>query len=313
MTALPPPDPAFILRGTSSQVTAVCAYDPFIITGTQGGKVQIWDLKSRRIIHQTFDGGEGQSILSIRTIRDQIITHCRDGALKMWTFEDKKLVSKGTIHCHSGTFLPMEIGIYNEESVMMIPGPETSEVDIIYLNKKEIASRLLVKNSGEKGYGLCMCGKFVYQNSVIVIGYENGCIALWDISKPSARELDKLSCHSETVTALDYSEKVNRGISGSADDKIAIWNLTKDNKLTAFRTLSITNPGVNAIKIRQDSKIFATGGWDHNIRIFGMKKLQQLAVLSFHRESISKLDFGNDFLLFASSLDQTVSAWSIYR
>jgi WD40 repeat protein len=62
---------------------------------------------------------------------------------------------------------------------------------------------------------------------------------------------------------IDFDSKSNRGITGSADDKITVFKLTTERSLEAERTLQIKNSGVSDLKIRGDCKIFATGGWDH--------------------------------------------------
>ena len=55
------------------------------------------------------------------------------------------------------------------------------------------------------------------------------------------------------------------------------------------------------------------------IRLFSMKSLKPLAVLSFHSESISKLAFSSNEviksqrLLAAGSRDGRISLWSIYN
>jgi WD40 repeat protein len=62
---------------------------------------------------------------------------------------------------------------------------------------------------------------------------------------------------------IDFDSKSNRGITGSADDKITVFKLTTERSLEVERTLQIKNSGVSHLKIRGDCKIFATGGWDH--------------------------------------------------
>ena len=110
----------------------------------------------------------------------------------------------------------------------------------------------------------------------------------------------------------------------------------KKKKLIKKEDIILKNPGTNDLKIRSDSKIFATGGWDSKIRIFAMKNFKPLAVLTIHRDSINSLTFTkmkriqeqqetvedkknqqqNDFseqnLLAAGSKDTRISLWSLY-
>ncbi len=73
--------------------------------------------------------------------------------------------------------------------------------------------------------------------------------------------------------------------------------------------------GLNCIKCRNnDSKIFATGGWDHRVRVYGMKKKNLLAVLDFHKEAINTIDFSfftNQMAV--GSNDGIASFWDLYN
>lgn len=49
------------------------------------------------------------------------------------------------------------------------------------------------------------------------------------------------------------------------------------------------------------------------IRVFSMKSMKPLAILSYHRDSVYSLDFSkSDNLLVASSQDNRISLWNIY-
>ena len=61
---------------------------------------------------------------------------------------------------------------------------------------------------------------------------------------------------------IDFDCDSKRGITGSAEDKLVIFKLTKEKLLELENTIQIKNSGVSDIKIRGDSKIFATAGWD---------------------------------------------------
>jgi len=82
--------------------------------------------------------------------------------------------------------------------------------------------------------------------------------------------------------------------------------------------VDIPNNGIADIKIRPDRKIFATAGWDHRLRVFSWKKYNPLAILKFHAEGLSGVDFlahdtDNHFWLAAGSKDKRISLWDIYN
>lgn len=75
------------------------------------------------------------------------------------------------------------------------------------------------------------------------------------------------------------------------------------------------------VTIRPDSKIFATGGWDYQIRIFSFKTLKPLAVLDFHNSTIQDIVFTQerseayncDYLMAATGKDGCISFWNLYN
>ncbi|XP_042090827.1 guanine nucleotide-binding protein subunit beta-like protein 1 isoform X3 [Ovis aries] len=77
-------------------------------------------------------------------------------------------------------------------------------------------------------------------------------------------------------------------------------------------THELTNPGIADLKIRPDSKILATAGWDHRVRVFQWRTMRPLAVLAFHSATVHCVAFDATGLLAAGSGDQRISVWSLY-
>lgn len=50
-----------------------------------------------------------------------------------------------------------------------------------------------------------------------------------------------------------------------------------------LKTINTKHSGQQNLKIRSDGKIFATAGWDSNIRVYSAKTLKELAVLQWHK------------------------------
>jgi len=118
-------------------------------------------------------------------------------------------------------------------------------------------------------------------------------------------------------------------ISTAGDNKIVKYNFDENiEKEPLINSIIIKYAGIADIKIRSDSKIFATAGWDSNIRIFSSKTMKPLAILSYHKESVYSLAFAyifshedNDTLieneiqnhfLVGGGKDNRISLWEIY-
>ena len=103
-------------------------------------------------------------------------------------------------------------------------------------------------------------------------------------------------------------------MSGSADDKLAVFTIDWARKVISLRTgLQLKTPGIGAIAIRHDGRIFATGGWDKQLRVYDYQRRKQLAVLQYHRGGVVDVCFQQRTQQLASaSKDGSIAVWSIY-
>lgn len=58
---------------------------------------------------------------------------------------------------------------------------------------------------------------------LLLAGYEDGSVALWDVSERKA--YSRIACHEEPVMGLDFDPQRTRGVSGSAGKALAVWSL----------------------------------------------------------------------------------------
>ena len=176
----------------------------------------------------------------------------------------------------------------------------------------------VTQNAGE----MCMCMKVFKKDTkmYLLIGYDNGFLSLLDYDL--GKEISRLKCHPEIVLCLDYDSKYrNCGISGSADEFLQVWAIDENEQLTKKCSIKITNPCVNAVKIRNDGKVVITAGQDKSIRVFSWKSLKPLAVLTgmtWHKAPVSCLATSDEPLgkynsVYASgSKDKNICIFSIY-
>ena len=197
--------------------------------------------------------------------------------------------------------------------MLAIPSEDKSSIDIYTFHKKEKVSTL-TPESGIKSCGMCMAISVVRNEegpSQILAGYENGSISLWDTA--TWKEISTLKCHDDSVMAMDYNGIINKGFSVTALKTIVQWEIKNEKDLQQLNEKSITNPGVSCLSVRKDGKLFITGGWDSQARLFGCKKLKPLAVLSYHSASIQSAIFLNDNTSVLGSKDGCISFWNLYK
>ncbi|KAG8194518.1 hypothetical protein JTE90_013270 [Oedothorax gibbosus] len=319
-----PPPPYFVLRGHKGLVSALHFtielyhqgfQQPALISGSDVGEIFIWDLKSNRTSHR-LNGHENKTIMSLHCYKYSLISQGRDGVINIWNnIQDQWTVIR-RIHSTSTSvgFCASSL-ISVENSVhLMLPNEDKNSLKIHDISGSQVRS---IKFRTE--FGMCMCIKAFNMNdkTLLLAGFENGCIGMWDYE--TEKELCHIKCHKELVTCLDFdSNYSNMGISGSVDTSLQVWSLSEKLELIEVKTIEVVNKGINAVKIRDDRKIVITAGLDCKVRVFSWKTLQPLAVLQFHELSVHSLaccpvSVGDHRSVFASgSKDQNIALWEIY-
>lgn len=148
-----------------------------------------------------------------------------------------------------------------------------------------------------------------------------------------ADSFDKCYTCIKSIVVLDLSIDPIRTfvISSSADNQICKYSLATGDVISK---ITIKKSGAVALRIRPDNKIFALGGYDgrytiwmhrrcrtnkntyhcdDRIRLFSVKSMKPLAVLSYHKDTVYSVDFSqSDNWMVCASQDHRISLWSIF-
>lgn len=210
---------------------------------------------------------------------------------------------------------------------MAIAGEESAVVEIWDVDSGEKAAHLKFPDFDSHGRptelstksrGMCMALQAFFPPKShgflnVLAGYEDGSLAWWDLRNPST-PVTSVRFHSEPVLSLALDEECRGGVSGAADEKIVLFSLDYDTGTCLLKKeIDHSHPGISDISIRRDSRIFATAGWDHRVRVYDYHKRKPLAILKYHSEMVTSVSFSKDCkLLASSSQDATIALWSIY-
>ncbi|XP_048737632.1 guanine nucleotide-binding protein subunit beta-like protein 1 isoform X2 [Ostrea edulis] len=299
-----PPDPVFTLRGSGCPITCLKFSDQWLFSGSEDGTVHIWDLRTRRPLG-TLPAHPGHSVLWIEFFtNDQMVTFGKNGVANVWRAAESSWKCTDEIKTSAMGFCPG--AMLKHDNLLALPSDKTSAVDLYDIKTLKKVGSLYDTGSN---FGMTMSLKSVSETSQFFVGYEDGSVGLWD-SKQS-QILDKTKFFHDCVMCLDYNSVANLGICGSPSNELATWNIA-ERLINRTTNLGVTNPGFNDVRIRDDHKIIATAGWDHQVRIFGVRNMKPLAVLSYHKDSVQCLAFSNDNLLACGSKDQHISLWKIF-
>ncbi|XP_069788706.1 guanine nucleotide-binding protein subunit beta-like protein 1 isoform X2 [Narcine bancroftii] len=325
--ALPPPDPKFVLRGTGASVNTLhfCCKDqvdcnPILYSGSANGRIHVWNLNTCRA-DTILESHDGKSILWTQTLqsRDSLISQGRDSTICIWDLAQGRKTVLDCIPLDNYGFCQCSLLDKGVSSYLLaFPGKDLSEVKIIEIPNKTPVWTL--KPPADAKLGMPMCLKLWQPLScsrpLILIGYEDGSVTLWDLSEKKI--LSRLTCHKEPIMCLDFDPEKVKGISGSSENNLGFWKLDKQQNLKLQKMVELVNAGIAHACIRQDKKIVATAGWDHRVRVFSWKTLKPLAVLLYHTASIHCVTFSDhaalsERFMAAGSKDQRISLWCLYN
>jgi len=149
-----------------------------------------------------------------------------------------------------------------------------------------------------------------------MVGYESGDIYLLDLNAGASVSQFKIE---NVPMAVDFDNNNGKGVFGTESDVVIIFKIESDLRFCVQKLLTLTNPGVSAVTIRQDKKVLVLGCWDGNIRVYSWKSGRNLAVLTEHTETVNALCYSprtvplwGSVLLAAASKDKSISLWSFY-
>ncbi|CAG8334390.1 unnamed protein product [Penicillium salamii] len=117
--------------------------------------------------------------------------------------------------------------------------------------------------------------------------------------------------HTQPVLSLDFSPSLEYFISSSADALLVKHPIPSPGQAgykeeSPLKVVNTKHSGQQGLRIRSDSKIFATAGWDSRTRVYSSKTMKELAVLKWHKDGCYTVTFGN--ILNTSSTSPSTNA-----
>ncbi|KAI4741851.1 WD40 repeat-like protein [Aureobasidium sp. EXF-12298] len=326
--ALPPAQPAYVLRGHNAQIHSVCfvRHNTRLLTGDAEGWLVLWNLASKRPV--AVWRGHSAAILAVSTwTDDRLITHGRDSKLRVWqlkasdesTFsvvlpiEDPvtprhepwllHTISVNTLNFCSFSACktsPSEAAQLSSEAIdttllVAVPGDTEGDIDVYSLPSKAKLTTVCAPRTTK--LGMAMCVKILVQDDQIILiaGYEGGHCCLWryDHVQSQWALLSTTKSHSQPILSLDIAKSLRRYYTSAADATIASHSLTDLTASQPIKTTETKHSGQQSLHVRSDDKIFATAGWDGCVRVYSAKTMRELAVLKWHKQGCYALAFAD--------------------
>lgn len=98
---------------------------------------------------------------------------------------------------------------------------------------------------------------------------------------PENRIIEEIDDHAPMPTSGSLLSDHFKGSGAKTTSKAAQATLKEWEH--PIKTINTKHAGQQSLSIRSDGRIFATAGWDANVRIYSSKTLKELAVLQHHK------------------------------
>jgi WD40 repeat protein len=193
---------SYSLQGHSASITALHFADRHLVSGSIDTKVNLWDLKSRKVIRVMPGHTGGVRCVALALSQDAIYSGSDDRTVKMWSFESGKLLK--TLRDHAGEVTCMQA---EPERNLLVTGSNDASIK---LWDTRVWKATQVFKSRDKV--LCL----QKHNDIMVTAGQDKIIRLWDVRQNSA--LSELKGHTEAIRAVQFDE--NQIVSGSDDGTV---------------------------------------------------------------------------------------------
>ncbi|KAM3069453.1 Astra associated protein 1 Asa1 [Clarireedia jacksonii] len=196
-----------------------------------------------------------------------------------------------------------------DELLIAVPNTLTSEsIDIFHLPSQHRIHNILSPSHLKPGMVMCLSlfTHPVLKSLSVLAGYEDGHACAYTLS-PETQSWSPIlisKSHTQPILslAIDPSSKPGFFITSSADDRIVKYLIpssfsfsssskSQTSEATEPQILKTAHSGQQSLRIRSDGKICATAGWDGRVRVYGCKKMREVAVLKWHKEGCYAVGF----------------------
>ncbi|KAK4515886.1 Carboxylic acid transporter [Mucor velutinosus] len=329
------PPPTYIFREHKDTVNYVHLFnqDQHLASCDADGWIVIWKMKTRRVILKW--KAHKDSCLKVTTMKATattttttattasekytLISQGRDNQIHIWKLhieDDNQDPSLETSLVYNALgFCKFSLDEQQDESTLLcFPSRDDIAMFDIYdlTYQCYVLQNIGQTDSGTHRLGSCMAVELFRTSDglFVLAAYESGATALWEIKQSKSTLMWQMKEHQEPVLDLSIDPFRTFVISSSADNQICKYSLATGD---VINKITIKKSGAVALRIRPDNKIFALGGYDGRIRLFSVKSMKPLAVLSYHKDTVYSVDFSQkDNWMVCASQDHRISLWSIF-
>lgn len=139
----------------------------------------------------------------------------------------------------------------------------------------------------------------------VIAGTWSGSLVSVDLA--TGKVVRKYEEHGETITSLDFSPDGQYLASGSADDRLVVWDLKESESL--FEMHQGNEYDVTTLAFSPDGETIATGDGENQIKLWDANLGEAIKTLKGHREPVSCLLYDKKGRLISAGWDKEIRIW----
>ena len=181
--------------------------------------------------------------------------------------------------------------------------------------------------------GYALCGKFLPGSSLIVIGFKNGNLELYDLAASSlidqveaAHENNDINSKDDgaAIWSLDITPDGKTLITGGNDKKTKCWDFVVEQELVPgtneevsklkfhhTQTMELSDE-VLCVKVSPNGKLLAMSLLNNNVQVIYLDTMKLFLTLYGHKLPVLSIDISQDNqLIITSSADKNIKIWGL--
>jgi eukaryotic-like serine/threonine-protein kinase len=302
----------YTLRGPSFEAwgSALAPKGRWLATGTEDGKVRLWDLEQRRITQTLAMLDADATIYSVafspggQTLAAASTPYWTSGGdIYLWDTTTWQVLDmlKGHQQRPFGiAFSPDGHWLVSTAADNPYATDVPGEIWLWDLTTRQ--GRALPALDTTAGFP-----HFAPDGRQFVIPLGDGSVSLWDF--PAGTLSAKLAGHRGLVLCARFSQDGNYFITGGVDGFVLLWNRA-ERRLQ--RVLGTHGGSVNAVAFSPDHRYAASVSTDHTAKLWDVQTGEGLATLKGHRGRLCSVHFTPDGRqLITGSLDGSIKIWPV--
>lgn len=180
--------------------------------------------------------------------------------------------------------------------------------------------------------GYALCCKFLPGGTLVVVGFKNGSLELYDLTTSSLVDTierahgssDSDEENGSAVWSLDMTSDGTTLVTGGNDKTVKFWNFKVEQELVPGTNTTISQmkivhkqtleleEEVLCVKISQDSKFLAISLLNNNVQVVFLDSLKLFLTLYGHKLPVLSIDISDDSkIIITSSADKNIKIWGL--